>query len=78
MVLWVIRSRPAGVGKASVSKEIESLPGLDLGPAFLSAPFWLLSWHRAVGLNATFYHMVPYLIFTPVMLLGTQLFSGRP
>ena len=65
MVLLVIRTRPAGPGKSSVSEEIESLPGLDLGPALRSAPFWLLSGILllgAVGLNATFYHMVPYLI----------------
>jgi MFS family permease len=65
MVLSVIRTRPAGAGKSSVSEEIERLPGLDLGPALRSAPFWLLSGVLllgAVGLNATFYHMVPYLI----------------
>jgi MFS family permease len=65
MVLLLIRTRPAGAGKLSVSEEIESLPGLDLGPALRSAPFWLLSgilMLGAVGLNATFYHMVPYLI----------------
>jgi MFS family permease len=65
MVLFVIRTRPAISGKSTVSEEIESLPGLDLGPALRSAPFWLLSailMLGAVGLNATFYHMVPYLI----------------
>ena len=65
MILLVIRTRPAGAGKSSVAAEIESLPGLDLGPALRAAPFWLLSavlMLGAVGLNATFYHLVPYLI----------------
>jgi predicted MFS family arabinose efflux permease len=65
MVLAVIRTRPAGSRKSTVSEEIETLPGLDLGPALRSTPFWLLSailLLGAVGLNATFYHMVPYLI----------------
>jgi len=65
MILLVIRTRPAGASRSSVAAEIENLPGLDLGPALRSAPFWLLScilMLGAVGLNATFYHMVPYLI----------------
>jgi predicted MFS family arabinose efflux permease len=65
MVLLVIRTRPVDTSKSRVSEEIGSLPGLDLGPALRSAPFWLLSgilMLGAVGLNATFYHMAPYLI----------------
>jgi MFS family permease len=65
MILLLIRTRPAGAVKTSVSEEVAHLPGLELGTALASAPFWLLFFillSSSVGLAAAFYHTVPYLI----------------
>ena len=65
MILMVIRTRPAGAEKSSVAEEVAKLPGLELGPALRTLPFWLLSFVQlaaSVGLAAAFYHTVPYLI----------------
>jgi MFS family permease len=65
MILLVIRTRPAGAVKSSVSEEVAKLPGMELGPALRTAPFWLLCLVQLtanVGLAACFYHTVPYLI----------------
>jgi MFS family permease len=65
MILLVIRTRPAGAVKSSVTEEVAKLPGLELRPALRTAPFWLLGLVQLtanVGLAACFYHTVPYLI----------------
>jgi MFS family permease len=65
MILLVIRTRPIGAVKTSVVEEVAKLRGLELGPALVTAPFWLLFFillTSSVGLAACFYHTVPYLI----------------
>jgi MFS family permease len=65
MILLVIRARPAGAIKSTVSEEVSRLPGLDLKAAIKVAPFWLLAFVQLtanMGLAACFYHTVPFLI----------------
>ena len=43
LIMVIIRTRPAGKIKTSVAEEVKSLPGLELGPALRTLPFWLLA-----------------------------------
>ncbi len=57
----IIRTRPAGTIKTSVAEEVKSLPGLELGPALRTLPFWLLAFilmAASIGLNGSFVHLV--------------------
>jgi MFS family permease len=65
MIFLFISARPAGAVKSTVAQEVANLPGLELGPAVRSLPFWLLGFVQlsaSVGLAACFYHTVPFLI----------------
>ncbi len=65
MIILVISARPPGAVKSTVAEEVANLPGLELGPALRSTPFWLLGFVQltaSVGLAASFYHTVPFLI----------------
>jgi MFS family permease len=87
MILLIIRTRPAGAAKSTVAEEVAKLPGLELGPALRSAPFWLFGLvllTSSVGLAAAFYHTVPYLIhrgYSPAhaaLLQGAMTAVGVP
>jgi MFS family permease len=87
MILLIIRTRPAGTIKSTVAEEVSKLPGLELGPALRSAPFWLFCLvllASSVGLAAAFYHTVPYLIhrgYSPAhaaLLQGAMTAVGVP
>jgi MFS family permease len=72
-ILAVVRTRPpgavaAGSGRemaASVRREAAATPGLELGAALCSLPFWMLAGVQVlftVAFNGVYYHLVPYLI----------------
>ena len=64
IALLIIRTRPAG---ESAQEQADALPGLDLGPALRSIPFWMLvGVHLSftVAFTGAYFHMVPYLIGT--------------
>jgi MFS family permease len=71
VILAVVRTRPpgaAGSGRemaASVRREAAATPGLELGAALRSLPFWMLAIVQmlfTVAFNGVYYHLVPYLI----------------
>ncbi|HEV3109876.1 MAG TPA: hypothetical protein VGY99_05215, partial [Candidatus Binataceae bacterium] len=52
-------------GDTSIAEEVRSLPGLELGPALRTLPFWLLAFilmAASIGLNGSFVHLVAFLI----------------
>jgi MFS family permease len=71
-ILAVIRTRPpgavAGSGRemaANVRRDAAATPGLELGAALSSLPFWMLAGVQilfTVAFNGVYYHLVPYLI----------------
>jgi MFS family permease len=81
LIVLIIRTRPAGKVKTSVAEEVKSLPGLELGPAVRTLPFWLMVFilmMASIGLNGSFVHLVAFLItagFSPehaAMVAGTE------
>ncbi len=79
MIVLVIRTRPAGTFKSTVAEEVANLPGLELGPALRTAPFWLLGFVQltsSVGLAACFYLTVPYLILVGYSPAHAALLQG--
>lgn len=67
LIIAIIRTRPAGHAGTSVAEDVKHLPGLELGPAVRSLPFWLLSFillMASVGLNGAFVHLVAFMIHT--------------
>lgn len=76
-ILALVRTRPPGTAgsrremAASVRREAAATPGLELGAALCSLPFWMLAGVQilfTVAFNGVYYHLVPYLIsagYTP-------------
>ncbi len=65
VILAVVRTRPPGAVAASSGREMAPSPGLELGAALCSLPFWMLAGVQVlftVAFNGVYYHLVPYLI----------------
>src|SRR5260370_41108369 len=65
LLIGVVRTRPPGATKTTVVEQVKALPGLELGPALRTLPFWLLAFILmivSVGLNGTFVHVAAFLI----------------
>jgi MFS family permease len=65
-ILVMVRTRPPqGAGARSVREETEALPGLALGPALMSMPFWMLvvtEFIYNVGYQGFVHHLMTYYI----------------
>ena len=64
IILVMVRTRPA-TGARSVKEEAATLPGLDLGPALVSMPFWMLvvtEFIYNVGYQGFVHHLMTYYI----------------
>jgi predicted MFS family arabinose efflux permease len=62
IILLIIRTRPEG---ESAEEQAGGLPGLELGAALRSSPFWMLvGMHLGftIGFAGAYFHMVPFLI----------------
>jgi len=65
-ILVMVRTRPpTGAGARSVREEAEALGGLELGPALMSMPFWMLvatEFIYNVGYQGFVHHLMTYYI----------------
>lgn len=64
-VAMVVQTRPEGAARASIAAQVETLPGLEVGPALATGAFWRLALVQTLGmagLGGTFFHLVPALI----------------
>ncbi len=66
LILLMIRTRPpSAAGVRSVKEEAQSLSGLDLGPALMSAAFWMLvatEFIYNMGYQGFVHHLMTYYI----------------
>ena len=65
LILAFIRTRPADAVAAGPAQQLDSLPGLELGPALRTRQFWILVAVQvlaSIGMFGTFFYMVPFLI----------------
>jgi MFS family permease len=65
-ILVMVRTRPSTAGEAkTVREEAAALSGLDLGPALMSSPFWMLvatEFIYNVGYQGFVHHLMTYYI----------------
>jgi MFS family permease len=65
-ILVMVRTRPpSGSGAKSVREEAATLPGLELGPALMSMPFWMLvvtEFIYNIGYQGFVHHLMTYYI----------------
>jgi MFS family permease len=64
LLLFTVRTRPAGVTRQSIAEQTAALPGYEVGEALRTRAFWMLvgaelAYGLAVG--GTFLHLVAYL-----------------
>jgi len=65
LIILVVRTRPPGDGKMSVSEAADNLPGLEVAEALRTRSFWMLALAQlcyAFAVSGTGLHLVPYLI----------------
>jgi MFS family permease len=65
MIILVVRTRPPGDSKMSVSEAADSLPGLEVAEALRTRSFWMLALAQlffAFAVSGMGLHLVPYLI----------------
>lgn len=64
-IMLVVRTRPPGAQAPRISRDNGAVAGLEVGPALLAPPFWMLAGVQimfTVAFNGVFYHLVPFLI----------------
>lgn len=65
LIVAFIRSRPTGAAAAGPVHNLDSLSGLEVGPAARTRQFWILvgvQMLASLGMFGTFFYMVPFLI----------------